>query len=58
MQGLVLGVRTWGMIKVWGSGGWELGQSGQVSQQKIKEEITVYSCVAVIVPAQQGRAEA
>ena len=45
------------MFKVWGSRGWEFGQSGQVSQQKIKQEITVYSCMTLIVPAQQGRAE-
>lgn len=52
------GVRTWGgVFKVWGSRGWELGQSGQVSQQKTKEEVTVYSCMALIVPAQQGGAE-
>lgn len=45
------------MFKVWGSRGWELGQSGQVPQQKLKQEITVYSFMTLIIPAQQGRAE-
>jgi len=56
MAGAGVGCEDLGVFKVWGSRGWELGQSGQVSQQKNK---TANYCLFLCdsVPAQQGRAE-